>query len=513
MIRPRLGFRDAVEDLVSDGQGKLSDLSGCNRRVEGRLQPRNVCDVIRIVKAARKHGVKLQAFSCGKNWGFGSSLPTNDGCWLVDLSKMDRIGEIDSTGVASLEPGVTQADLYRALMENGNKWFFNITGAGQSTSVLGNALERGIGYYGQRQYDLLELQVVTGTGDVLWTRLARDEAGTSGASIGADLTQLFCQSNWGIVVAARIRLLSRTNGGGVVIARLKEGKSAVELFQRVLNLKLEGCIGGVPHIGNRERIISTMAPWLPSELATRFADRAPAWTAALPLMGCRPLVEAAVGVIQEKLGDSCDLEVIVGAENLDVEKSNPSPVEQLQHLACGFPSNLALPGVQWSAFGQADLSVVDPEKTAAGLIHITPALRSCPTEIEKTVELVRQSGDSLGLPSLAITVNIVDSLTTVLVLSIPFHRKDSAIVQGHARALLNVLRKAGIGFYRMGLIQGSNLRVASKAARQIQRRLRKAFDPHGIFAPSRYDGLFADASCHESEPPRRTRASSTLSTV
>jgi len=512
MIQPRLGFREAVEGLVSEGQCNLSDLSGCTRQVEGRLQPRNVRDVVDIVKAARKHGVKLQAFSCGKNWGFGSSLPADDDCWLVDLSNMNRIAEIDSAGVATLEPGVTQADLYRALTKDGDKWFFNITGAGQLTSVLGNALERGIGYYGQRQYDLLELQVVTGTGDVLWTRLAREEAGTSGVSLGSDLTQLFCQSNWGIVVAARIRLLRRTDRG-VVIARLKEGKSAAELFQSVLNLKQDGCIGGIPHIGNRERIIATMAPWLPTEEVRMFADRAPAWTAALPLLGCRPLVEAAVRIIRESLGGSCDLEVIVGAENLDVEKSNPSPVEQLQHLACGFPSNLALPGVQWSALGRADLSVIDPEKTAAGLIHITPALRSCPVEIEKIVELVRQSGDSLSLPSLAITVNIVDSLTTILVLSIPFHQKDAGIVQERARALLNILRKAGIGFYRMGIIQGTNLRTASKAARQIHRRLRKAFDPHGIFAPSRYDGLFANTSDHQSGPPRRTRASSTLSTL
>ena len=103
------------------------------------------------------------------------------------------------------------------------------------------------------------------------------------------------------------------------------------------------------------------------------------------------------------------------------------------------------------ALGRADLSELDPEKTAAGLIHVTPALRSSVADIRRSVALVRDSAQSLDLASLAITVNIVDSLTTVMVISVPFARKDATVVQEKAQALQTALRSAGLGFYRLGL--------------------------------------------------------------
>jgi len=501
VIKCRLTFRDIFSDLIIDDAIAVADLSGVRRKVEGKLRPRNIEDVVRIVRAARKHKIKLHAFSCGRNWGFGSQLPAFDDAWLVDLGGMTQVTEYDSEcGVVRIEPGVTQGDLYRTLADHGNEWFFNITGAGESTSVLGNALERGIGYYGQRHLDLVELQVVTGSGDVVWTRLAQPGSGPSGAPLGTDITQLFCQGSLGIVVAARLRLIRRTNGGGVIIARLKAEMQADTFFRRILSLKQEGCIAGVPHMGNRERIISTMVPWIPANQVEAFSERAPAWTAALPLLGRRELVDAAARVIETNLADLCHIETFLGTANLDVDKPNPSPREQLQLLACGFPSNLALPGVQWSALGRADVSVLDPEKTSAGLIHVTPAIRSSASEIQCIVTLVGDAGQSLNLPPLAMTVNIVDSLTTVVVISVPFPQRDAKHSQEKARALAKLLRNAGIGFYRLGLIRDDGAPLAKRPARRIHAELKRNFDPYNVFAPSKYDSLFAT-------PPRVSVAS------
>jgi 4-cresol dehydrogenase (hydroxylating) flavoprotein subunit len=493
VIQSKLTFRDLVSEFVSEEAATISDLTGSSRKIEGKLCPRTMEDVVQIVKAAKKQAVKLHAFSCGKNWGFGSSLPYSNEAWLVDLGGMTQIKDYDpECGVVRIEPGVTQGQLYRALEKDGADWFFNITGAGQSTSVLGNALERGIGYYGQRQHDLLEMQVVTGTGDIISTRLGQTEGGESGAALGTDITQLFCQGNFGIVISARLRLLRRTDGGGVIIARLRDEAQQDNFFGRILSLKKEGCIAGVPHVGNRERIVSTMAPWLPAEHARAFSEKAPTWTAALPLLGRRELVDSAAKVIQASMTDICDMEVLIGKGMADVHQTGPSPVEQLQQLACGFPSNLALPGVQWSALGQADLSRLDPEATAAGLIHVTPALRSSVADIRRSVALIRKSAQSLDLPDLAITVNIVDSLTTVMVISVPFAREDAAVAQEKAQGLQTAVRNAGLGFYRFGLLQGDGLRPAARAVKRIHAKLKRTFDPHGIFAPSRYDVLFSE---------------------
>jgi len=511
VINPMPTFRDELSDLVCDDAGTRSDLSGCTQEIGGKLRPRTGPEVVRIVQAAARHGVQLHPISCGRNWGFGSALPTSGGAWIVDLASMTRIDGYDAEcGSICIQPGVTQGMLYRSLVEQGNDWFFNLTGAGESTSVLGNALERGVGYYGQRQLDLVDLQVVTGTGDVVWTRLSSEEGHGFGASLGTDITQLFCQAGMGIVISARLRLIRRTNGGGVVIARLKDPARAGEFFQKILALKQEGCIAGIPHIGNRERIISTMSPWLPAEHARAFADRAPSWTAALPLLGRREMAEAAAQVIQATLAELSDMEVMTGAESGGVVTSSRSPMEMLQQLACGFPSNLALPSVQWSALGKADVSVLDPEKTEAGLIHVTPAVRSSAPEIERILSLLQKATQELDLAPLAMTVNVVDSLTTVLVISVPFVQGHADLAQQKARRLQGILRKAGVGFYRLGLVQDEGLRVSSRPARKLFTKLKRAFDPAGVFAPSKYEALFAPPPKRASSKNSRRAPSSRL---
>ena len=48
-----------------------------------------------IVNEARLRGTPLYPVSTGMNWGLGSRHPVRDDCVLVDLSRMDRIREVD----------------------------------------------------------------------------------------------------------------------------------------------------------------------------------------------------------------------------------------------------------------------------------------------------------------------------------------------------------------------------------------------------------------------------------
>lgn len=493
MTKAHTAFREKLSDLVCDGAGSLSDLSGHSRRIAGRLFARTTLDVVRIVRAAGIHGVKLHPVSCGKNWGFGSALPSINGAWIVDLGKMTNTRAYSpECGSICIEPGVTQLMLHQALEKEGREWFFNVTGAGELTSVLGNALERGIGYHGHRHLDLVELEVVTGTGEAIWTRLGNGNPSDYAAPLGPDITQLFPQACFGIVTAARLRLIKRTNGSGVIIARLRDETRAEEFFQKILMLKRDGCITGVPHIANRQRIISTMIPWLTPVQERSFMDKAPsAWTAALPMHGCREITLAAAGVIETSLSKLGDLEVILGESNLPAPSTASSPMDQLKQLASGFPSNLALPSVQWSALGKADLTILDPEKTKAGLIHVTPAVPSSATEIGKALRLVESTAQELDLWPLAITVNVVDSLTTVMVISVPFIKTQAAPAHKKAQKLWRVLSGAGLHPYRLGLGNEQEVGSASRNSADIFERIRSALDTNGVFAPSKYESLFA----------------------
>src|SRR5690606_6189079 len=197
-------FAEALGSAAVERVECLPDMGEFRRRgVAGVLRPRRVEDVVVIVAVARECGARIYPVSTGKNWGLGSKQPVSDGCFLVDTSGLDRIRQLDvERGIAVIEPGVTQAQLVDATAST--PWVVNLTGSCAATSVLGNALDRGVGNLRQRTDDLLGLEVVTGSGSLIrcgsfWSK--RDEAFYYRHGVGPDLVPLFCQSNLGIVTA------------------------------------------------------------------------------------------------------------------------------------------------------------------------------------------------------------------------------------------------------------------------------------------------------------------------
>ena len=92
--------------------------TGAHRIISGAVRPASRKQVQTIVKTSRELGVPLYPVSTGNNWGYGSAIPTADGCVIVDLSDMTAITLDAETGLATLEPGVTQRILRQYLDEN-----------------------------------------------------------------------------------------------------------------------------------------------------------------------------------------------------------------------------------------------------------------------------------------------------------------------------------------------------------------------------------------------------------
>lgn len=77
----------------------------------------------------------------------GARFRYGDGCVTLDLSRMDRLLDIDAElGLVTLEPGVTQKQLFDYLSSRNLNFFVPTTGAGPTASLVGNALERGFGH-------------------------------------------------------------------------------------------------------------------------------------------------------------------------------------------------------------------------------------------------------------------------------------------------------------------------------------------------------------------------------
>ena len=476
-----------VRDLLQSGPEERVDLSGRSRRIAGVLSPVSLEDVVRIVRWANEtHGVRLHAVSCGKNWGFGSALPTEQDAYIVDLSGLNRIRKLDlSTGYAELEPGVTQGMLDKALEASHRTHFFNVTGAGTETSVLGNALERGIGYFRSRHDDLLDLEVVLPSGEIIHTSCPPGMPFHTG--LGVDLKNLFVQSSLGIVTSAKIRLPRRPETMGVLLVKPLPSIPVGKLVEALATCQAEGLIRSVPHIANRERAYITFAPYLRPEERSAFAATLSDWSAVIPLFGPKRLVECAIDSIMD-----CLKEIASGQFLASEGAPADGAMKPLTDLAQGIPSNVALPGVSFAALGQVEPIGLNLEKGKAGLIHVVPTCLPDERSVQLLLSLIEDIRLRKKSEPLALTINLVNVGMAVVVISVPLNRtsKENTLqAVDLADTLLLDCHEHGFTSYRLGLNDAETL--ASLSGRptekdELLQRLVEMFDPNGILCRSRY---------------------------
>ena len=169
--------------------------------------PKNESEVVRIVKYAYTHNIPVVP------WGSGSSLTGATACKdciLVDLSKMDKILEInDVDWYVRVQPGVKLIDLYEAVESKG--FFFPPDPASFFLCTVGGAISEGSGgmrgvKYGPFREWVLSLRVVLPTGEVVKVGepLRKNRA-------GYDLTHLFVGSEGtlGIITEAWLRIIPK----------------------------------------------------------------------------------------------------------------------------------------------------------------------------------------------------------------------------------------------------------------------------------------------------------------
>ena len=169
------------------------------------VSARSVEDVQAVMRWASAHAVPVIARGAGTGLSGGASAV--DGALIVDLSKMDRIVEIDPANrLAVVEPGVVNAALSTAAREHGlmfapdpSSWETSTVGGNIATNAGGLRCVR----YGATRAAVLGLDVVLADG-----RLLQTGGRTAKRSAGYDLTGLFVGSEGtlGIVVGATVRL-------------------------------------------------------------------------------------------------------------------------------------------------------------------------------------------------------------------------------------------------------------------------------------------------------------------
>ena len=197
--------RNAYSDIYAPGSADQWPASAA-------VAPSTVEEIQAVVRLANEHNTPLWAVSRGKNLGYGTAAPRMPGSIVLDLSRMMKVDEINTDlAYAVIEPGVSFFDLYEQIEKAKAPLWMSVPGNGWG-SVLGNALDHGMGYtpYGQHAENLCGLEVVLPDGELMHTGMGA-MAGNKSAhlfplSYGPDWTQMFTQSNMGVVSKAGVWL-------------------------------------------------------------------------------------------------------------------------------------------------------------------------------------------------------------------------------------------------------------------------------------------------------------------
>jgi 4-cresol dehydrogenase (hydroxylating) len=408
--------------------------------------------VLAALALAREHHTPLYPFSQGKNWGLGSRKPVAGGCLLLDLSALNRIKNLNlKEGYAVIEPGVTQRQLARRLTDS--PFMLNVTGSFADTSIVGNALERGVGFLRQRTEDVAGLELLLGNGRIIragsfWPTGKPQFHYPHGT--GPDFRSAFFQSNFGIVLSAAIALIPRPEYSSMFVMGFEKEKRipALAVLKDLFANHFFPCVVKVREQGDNYVCFGALS-------------------------GKRPLVRAQEELLRALMPEGTDLRFVDGRER------QASPPEQVLFNAFN--------GLPYS--GGGGRLPKDPDgKSPIGYRLLMPIL---PFEPEQIGELL-QWLDELPLGRELIlekTLNLLSPKAVDLVLYLSFMRKGSDIARAGEmeEIILGKCREKGFFPYRHDIEhQNGQWLYGDRDYMDFLKAIGKACDPDGIIAPGRY---------------------------
>jgi len=495
------------------------------RQVVAVLMPGSLEDVQKSVATANAHKIPLYPISCGKQWGMGSRLPVKDGAAIVDLGRMNRIIEINAQyHYAVVEPGVTQRQLLDYIKANNLPLMLNVTGSTSDTSLIGNAMDRGVGYFDSRAHGISNMQVVLGNGETIQTGFGHyANAKTKNLyphGIGPSLDGLFPQGNFGIVTSACIDLMPKPDAHMAAIIKIDSEEKLPLLIDALVQLRSRGVVNTIVHIGSRERSYSTLAPLLYEQLVNagepkdeetrgkalcmlKEAGFGP-WNTSLGVLGTKAQLRLAKREIRKAVGGFAKTlflnDALVAGAKAIAEKLAFIPfvrtqlmilkaVEPIYRLTCCETTDEALKCFYWSAGDFQNLEEPNPDHSNCGLLFCLPII---PASGQAVLEVVRDTAETFARHGFdaGITVNIMNAKAIEGVVSLSFDRRDAGQAE-KAQACIQEMEarymEQGYPPYRVGIKSMHHVVREDDPFWCTVRDLKKVLDPNGIIAPGRYN--------------------------
>ncbi|WP_375423726.1 FAD-binding oxidoreductase [uncultured Friedmanniella sp.] len=456
----------------------------------GVVRPGSVEEVQAVVRVAAERSVPLWTVSRGRNLAYGGASPRVPGSVVLDLSRMNRVLEVDEeAGYARVEPGVSFADLHAHLRTLGSSLWMSVPELSWG-SVLGNALERGFGYTvgGDHSAHMCGLEVVLADGSLLRTGMGA-MAGNRAWSLykggfGPSLDGLFLQSNYGVVTSMGIWLHPAPETALMMSVAVPGFDDLGPLVDTLRPFLLDGTIRSTASIGSVLALASAITErqqWYdgPGAMPEPVVAKLQAvfgvgrWNGRVGLYGNEEVVAAQAKLVRR----AC--ERIPGAE-VGVRSYPGSPTDDLHpadRTLLGVPSTDMVRMAGWAGGDPAhiDFSLVCPPNGADALAQM---------------RLIRRRVNEYGFDHVGGLTLFGRHAVTLALLS--FDRADPerrASVQEVFPRLVADAAAQGYAPYRahvafMDLI-AEQYGWGDHAARRLQQRIKDAVDPIGILSPGK----------------------------
>ncbi|MAI36597.1 FAD-binding protein [Alteromonas sp.] len=538
-------FRSLTESLGPHGKVLRASNNACEsaKHIQSKdilvvkpFTPQAIPQILNTVDTLQNEYKHLSVYpiSTGKNWGYGSATPStkNENAILLDMSLLNEVTFFDAeSGVISVQPGVTQQQLYEFLQEQNAPFMVPVTGAGPSTSILGNALERGYGitpvadhftavtavkgYLADGSFYESSLQAMSNASNSNGEECYVDK--TFKWKHGPYLDGIFTQSGNMVVTEVTIALARKKPAFDSFYMRFFNEDSFETAYGVVQDIfqNLEGIVGSI-NLMDKRRVAAMVADnpqgagnhaVMTSEQVNSIAKKydVPEWTVVGTIYGTKAVAKAAKKDIKRIAAKKADQllfsnSLLVSLGKVVTENTNlpllSSAKEQLEKLSAGIevmqgkPSQVALPLAYWRnpRIKPDKKRIMNPAEDGCGLLWYAPLVPAKVDAMRQFVDMIRTIAPRYNVEPM-ITFTNLSGISTDSTIPIVFDKENPQAVED-AHNCLDALYHEGLkrGFvpYRLNIKQQQELDPNStfwKTAGKIAH----ALDPKGIISPDRYN--------------------------
>ena len=495
------------------------------------IYPGNATEVATAVAIANRYQLPLWPCSSGRNWGYGSATPVLENTAILHLRRMNRILEVnDELAYAVIEPGVSYRQLRDYLELNHSDLWCDSTDGPPEGSVIGNALDRGLGvtHYADHFGTLCGLEVVLPSGEVIRTGGGPKHCATWHThkwGVGPYIEGLFSQGNFGVVTKAGVWLIPRPEAFASFTFDLSRPEDLPKLVDVIREMALRGILNSACHLINDVVTLSVLAQYpadmldkysrLPDDVLDEMRKRLKIshWSLGGGIQGSRKMVRLVKEELRKRLGPLgrimfLDEGRVKGVETLNRLRQRSSlrmPIDwavrtfagkspemlqaapHIHSVLTGRPSDYFVRHAYFkSRLPKPDIA--DPDRDNVGLIWFAPIAPMTGGHIQKVLDICRPLFRRYEFDFYAALL-MQNPRSMIVLMSIFFLKEDQQQVLA-AKELYEQLSRATSAAtyqpYRVSVLGMGHLTSVSPESARFVRMLKSAVDPQGILAAGKY---------------------------